>query len=159
MRGVIPPLPQYLFMAWCLVNHRDNFAFPFPFSFSRFAYRESTPYKISHNLTKSRDSSVGIATGYGLDDRSSRVRFPAWAGNFSHHFIQNGSGAHQTSYPMDTRVFSHGVNRPGLEAHHSPPASAEVSGAVLPLPQCAFMAWCLFKHRENFISRRIKFSR
>jgi len=24
MRGVIPPLPRYIFMAWCLVN-RDNF--------------------------------------------------------------------------------------------------------------------------------------
>jgi hypothetical protein len=31
----------------------------------------------------SRDSSVGIALGYGLDDRGSRVRFPAGAGNFS----------------------------------------------------------------------------
>jgi hypothetical protein len=27
MRGAIPPLPQYVFMAWCLVEHRDNFAF------------------------------------------------------------------------------------------------------------------------------------
>jgi hypothetical protein len=29
---------------------------------------------------KSRDSPVGIALGYGLDDRGSRVRFPAGAG-------------------------------------------------------------------------------
>jgi hypothetical protein len=29
------------------------------------------------NVHKSRDSSVGIALDYGLDDRSSRVRFPA----------------------------------------------------------------------------------
>jgi hypothetical protein len=44
---------------------------------------------------KSRDSSVGIALGYGLDDRVFRVRFPAGAGNFSlHHRVQNGSGAH-----------------------------------------------------------------
>jgi hypothetical protein len=51
-----------------------------------------------------RDSSVGIATGYGLDDRGSRVRFPAGAGNFSlHHRVQNGSGAHPASYPMSTR--------------------------------------------------------
>jgi hypothetical protein len=27
MRGAIPPLPQYVFMAWCLVKHRDNFTF------------------------------------------------------------------------------------------------------------------------------------
>jgi hypothetical protein len=29
MRGAIPPLPQYFFMAWCLVKHRDNFTFTF----------------------------------------------------------------------------------------------------------------------------------
>jgi hypothetical protein len=53
--------------------------------------------------TESRDSSVGIAMGYGLDDRGSRVRFPAAAGNFSfHHSVQNGSGAHPASYPMGT---------------------------------------------------------
>jgi hypothetical protein len=40
---------------------------------------------------KSRDSSVGIALGYGLDDRGSRVRFPTGAENFSlHHRIQTG---------------------------------------------------------------------
>jgi hypothetical protein len=27
MRGAIPPLLQYVFMAWCLVKHRDNFLF------------------------------------------------------------------------------------------------------------------------------------
>jgi hypothetical protein len=27
MRGAIPPLPQYVFMAWCLVMHTDNFTF------------------------------------------------------------------------------------------------------------------------------------
>jgi hypothetical protein len=38
------------------------------------------------------NSLVGVALGYGLDDRGSRVRFPAEAGNFSlHHRVQNGS--------------------------------------------------------------------
>jgi hypothetical protein len=27
MRGAIPPLHQYVFMAWCLAKHRDNFSF------------------------------------------------------------------------------------------------------------------------------------
>jgi hypothetical protein len=27
MHGAIPPLPQYVFVAWCLVEHRDNFTF------------------------------------------------------------------------------------------------------------------------------------
>jgi hypothetical protein len=49
-------------------------------------------------------SSVGIALGYGLDDRGSRVRFPVGAGNFSlHHRVQNGSAAHPASYPMGNR--------------------------------------------------------
>jgi hypothetical protein len=51
----------------------------------------------------SRDSSVAIALGYGLDDWGSRVLFPAGAGYFSlHHRVQNGSGAHPASYPMGT---------------------------------------------------------
>jgi hypothetical protein len=46
-----------------------------------------------------------IALGYGLDDRGSKVRFLAGAGNFSlHHCVQNGSGAHPASYPMVTRA-------------------------------------------------------
>jgi hypothetical protein len=52
----------------------------------------------------SRDSSVSIELGYGLDDRGSRVQFQAGAGNFSlHHRVQNGSGTHPASYPMGTR--------------------------------------------------------
>jgi hypothetical protein len=48
--------------------------------------------------------SVGTALGYGPDDRGSRFRFPAGAGNFSlHHRVQNSSGAHPASYPMGTR--------------------------------------------------------
>jgi hypothetical protein len=53
---------------------------------------------------KSRDSSVGIALGYGLDDRGSRFRLPAGARKFSlHRRVQNGSRTHPASYPMGTR--------------------------------------------------------
>jgi hypothetical protein len=53
---------------------------------------------------KSRHSSVGIALGYELDDRGSRARFPAGAGNFSlHHRVQNVSEAHPASYSMGKR--------------------------------------------------------
>jgi hypothetical protein len=59
---------------------------------------------ITWHYIKSRDISVGIALGYGLDDRGFRVRFPAGAGKFVlHHRVQNVSGAHPASYPMDTR--------------------------------------------------------
>jgi hypothetical protein len=60
----------------------------------------------------SHESSVGIALGYGLYDRGSRVRFPAGAGNFSlHHRVQNSSGAHPASYPM-----RNGGSFPGCKA-------------------------------------------
>jgi hypothetical protein len=68
--------------------------------------RPSAPhFKIKFSqATESHDSSVGIALGYGLDCRGSRVRFPAGAGNFSLcHRVQNGFGAHPASYPMGTR--------------------------------------------------------
>jgi hypothetical protein len=44
-------------------------------------------------------------------------------------------------------AFSLGGNRPGREAGHLPPFSAEVKmrGAIPPLPQYAFMAWCSVK--------------
>jgi hypothetical protein len=29
MRGAIPPVPQYAFMAWCVVKHTDNLSFTF----------------------------------------------------------------------------------------------------------------------------------
>jgi hypothetical protein len=54
-------------------------------------------------MLKSHDNSVSIALGYKLDNWGSRVRFPAGAGNYHHHHVQNGSGAHPASYPMGTR--------------------------------------------------------
>jgi hypothetical protein len=77
--------------------------------------RSSFRYCSAHQvLTKSRDSSVGIALGYGMNDRGSRVQFPAGAGNFSlHHRVQNGSGAHPASYTMGTRVSYRGGKAAG----------------------------------------------
>jgi hypothetical protein len=82
-------------------------------------------------INVSRDGSVGIALGYGLDDRGSRVQFPAGAGNFSlHHCVQNGSEAHSDSYPMGNRGSFPAVKRPGRKADHSPLSSAEVKECV-----------------------------
>jgi hypothetical protein len=55
-------------------------------------------------IMPSNGGSVGIALHYGLEDRGSRVRFPAGAGSFSlNHRVQNSSGAHPASYTMGTR--------------------------------------------------------
>jgi hypothetical protein len=66
---------------------------------SKMSLNKQTPFF----RTKSPDSSVGIATSYGLDDQMNGVRFPAGAGNFSlRHRVQTGSGAHPASHPMRT---------------------------------------------------------
>jgi hypothetical protein len=72
---------------------------------------------------RSRDSAVGIATGYGLDDRGVGDRVPVGS---LHHVVQTGSGAHPASYTMGTGDSFSGVKRPGREADHSPPTNAEV---------------------------------
>jgi hypothetical protein len=62
------------------------------------------PLRSDNGGALSRDSSVGIATGYGLDDRMIGVRFPAGVGNSSlRHRVQTGSGARPAIYPMSTR--------------------------------------------------------
>jgi hypothetical protein len=66
----------------------------------RYFFFTRLQIKISFLFVSLRDSSVGIALGYGLEDRGSRVRLPAGDGNFSlHHRVQDGSGAHPASYP------------------------------------------------------------
>jgi hypothetical protein len=75
---------------------------------------------------KSRDSVVGIATGYGLDDRRVGVGVPVGSRIFTSPTVQTGSGVHPTSYTMGTGGSFPGVRRSGREADHSPPTSAEV---------------------------------
>jgi hypothetical protein len=106
--------PPYVFMARCLIKQRDNFtcsianisSFLPVFSFSLFTL---ALYLFIYLYTCLLSFSLFLTLpflnlAYGLDDRGSRVRFPAGAGNFSFHYrVQNGSGAHPASYPMGTR--------------------------------------------------------
>jgi hypothetical protein len=78
----------------------------------------------------SRDSSVGIATDYGL---TAVVQFPTGARDFIPlHSVQIGSGPHPASFPMGAR----GVKRPWCKAEHSPLPSVKVKNgeAIPPLP-------------------------
>jgi hypothetical protein len=96
----------------------------------RFTILDKSVQKVTTLQSESRDSSVGIALGYVLDDRGSRVRFPVGAGNFSlHHLVQNGPGAHPDSYAVDTGGSFPGGKAAGREADHSSPSSAEVKNA------------------------------
>jgi hypothetical protein len=132
-------MSSYAFMTWCSIKEglhiliawyfdkeRDNFALPVvhvPCGLLDFTtptiLREMimvvvVVVVVSSSNEKSRDSSVVIALGYGLEDWGSRVRFPAGAGNFClHHRVQNGSGAHPASYPVGTRGSFPGDKAPG----------------------------------------------
>jgi hypothetical protein len=71
--------------------------------------------------TKGRDSSVGTATGYGLDGPGIESR---WGARFFAH-VQTGPGAHLATSTMGTESFP-GVKRPGRDADHPPSFSAEI---------------------------------
>jgi hypothetical protein len=71
------------------------------------------------------DSSVGIATRYGLDGPGIESR---WGARFSAP-VQTGPGAHPASYTMGTGCFP-GVKRPGRGVDHPHPPSAEIKERV-----------------------------
>ena len=65
-----------------------------------------------------QDSSVGIATRYGLDGSGIESR---WKARFSAP-VQTGPGAHPASYTMGTGSLP-GVKRPGRDVDHPPQSS------------------------------------
>jgi hypothetical protein len=73
-------------------------------------------------------SSSSLVSEYGLDDRAIGVRPPAEAKDFSSSLcVQTGSEAHPASCPMGTGgPFPGGKARPGRDADHLPPSTAEV---------------------------------
>ena len=77
------------------------------------------------NVIKGRDSSVGIATLYGLDGPGVESR---WGARFSAP-VQTGSEAHPASYTMGTGSFP-GVKWPGSGVDHPPPSKTEVKERV-----------------------------
>jgi hypothetical protein len=82
------------------------------------------------SILKNHHSSVSIAVGYRLDDRGSRVQFPAGAGNFSlHRHIRTALGPTQPPIQWVPGAFSLGVKWQGHEADHSSPSSAKVQNA------------------------------
>jgi hypothetical protein len=75
-------------------------------------------------------------------DWTAGVRSPTEAEDFSSNLcVQTGSGAHPASYTVGTRgSFLGGKARPGRDAGHSPPCSAEVKKEkelYLLSPKCA----------------------
>jgi hypothetical protein len=91
---------------------------------------------------------VGIADGYGLDDRSSS---PGRVKNFL--FSTSSRPALWSTHPPIQWVpgaLSSWIKPPRREADHSPPASADVKTMWIytSTPPYAFMAHCLVKQRD-----------
>jgi hypothetical protein len=87
----------------------------------------NSPLLVFRNINDHfRGSSGSIVSDYGLDDRAIEVR--ERTEDFSSSpCVQTGSVAHPASYPMGTGgSFPGGKARPGRDADHSPPSSAEV---------------------------------
>jgi hypothetical protein len=80
---------------------------------------------------RSRDSSVGIATGYGLDGW---VSIPSRGNIFPFSTVSRQDlGPTQPPIQWVAMDIFPGVKRPGREADHSPPRSAEVkNGGTIP---------------------------
>jgi hypothetical protein len=72
---------------------------------------ELLPKYRSH--TEWRDSVVGIATGYGLDDRGVGVRVPLGQDFSAIHVVQTDFKAHLAYNPMDTAGSFPGVKAAG----------------------------------------------
>jgi hypothetical protein len=103
----------------------------------------------------SKNIGVGVARsvqwlGYGLDDRGS---IHGRGSDFSlPHRVQTGSGAHPASYPMGTWDSFPGGKVAGAwnwPFHLYVVPSERMRGAIPPLSQYVFMAWCLVNHRDN----------
>jgi hypothetical protein len=111
---------------------------------------KSINYEASYYAIQSRDSSVCITLGYGLDDRGSRVWFPGGGGVGIFFFTTESRTALETTQPPVQWVpvaLSLRVKRSNCGADHSLPSSAEVKNAwsYTSSPQYAFMAWCSVK--------------
>jgi hypothetical protein len=82
---------------------------------------------VSYEEGRSRVSSGSIVSDYGMDDWAIGVRFPAGAKDFSSNLCVQTLGPTQPPVQCVPGVLSQVVKaRPGRDADHSPPSSAEV---------------------------------
>jgi hypothetical protein len=97
-------------------------------SCSRHNTKNSTFLISDRYMSNNRGSSVSIVSDYGLDDRAIEVRSLAEArGFFLQALCPDRVWGHSASCPMGTGgPFPRGKGRPGRDADHSPPCSAEV---------------------------------
>jgi hypothetical protein len=90
---------------------------------------------------------------YVLDNWGTVVLFPVVGRNlFPFHSIQANIETHSPSYPVDIWDHSPGVKQPVCETDNSPLSGAKIKNtwSYTSVCQYVFMAWGLFKKRDNF---------
>jgi hypothetical protein len=101
-------------------------------------------YFVLQTVLKNRDSVVGIATGYGLEERAVGVRVPVGSKMFSSPRRPDRLWLGSTQSPIERllEALSPGIKLPGREVNHSPPANAEVKKMWIytSTPTYAFLA-------------------
>jgi hypothetical protein len=144
---IIGPFHPHRSSYWFLhpiLGHLTFLLFPGTYLKTFFGMRPSVLFKCSNVYRWATDWTIGIL---GFDSRRGLGIFLFSTAS------RTALGPTQPPIQWVPWVLFLGVKRPGREADHSPPSSAEVKmcGCMPPLPQYAFMAWCLVKHRDNFI--------
>jgi hypothetical protein len=93
--------------------------------------QNNTVFTLLTHQSKSRDSSVGTATGHGLDGLGMPVQFPVGAIDPS-RFHRPNLGPNQPPIQWVQEALSPDVKRTRCEGDHSHPSSAEVKnhGAI-----------------------------
>jgi hypothetical protein len=114
MRGAIPSLPQYVFMAWCLVKHRDSFTFTKNKVGRKMNLTSYLHFIYMKNLFRSPHSLLSKS------NKGSLLRLKAieaWNWPCTPH--RYGSGVHPTYFSLDTgSTFPHGWRRFEIEADY-----------------------------------------
>ena len=110
-----------------------------------------TSYTKYYIITEGRDSSVGIATRFGLEGPGIESR----CGRDFSAPVQTGRGSHPASYTMGPGSFP-GVKRPRRGVDHPSLSSAEVKEGAIPLlPLWVFVACSRMNFTFTFTCTRL----
>jgi hypothetical protein len=106
---------------------------------------------MKRTFVKIRNSSVSIVTRLRVVRQG--VPFPAWEGVLLFTASRPTLGPTQPPIQSVRGALSPGIKRPGREANNLLPSDSEVNmWSYTSTSQYVFMAWCLIKHRDNFMS-------